>query len=127
MAKTFDRPSEDLGQFKSGHAIVAYVFEHFGEKELLKHLESLNISRETAETYAIENRKRSMTKLAELMDKHAAETAYSWDNPANMPADANDDFEHWRNSALRRHMMNIYAGQPDAYQAWLKSRRLAHA
>ena len=127
MANRFESTSEGGDKFKSGHALLAFLYETEGEDCLLFCLKTWNVSRERAECYAVEYRKRGLQKLAEIMDNHAAEKAYSWDNPDNMPADSNMDYEYWRGSALRRHMMQVFQDDPAGYQAWLRGAGLAHA
>ena len=43
-------------------------------------------------------------------------------DPTSMPADANSNYEHWRDGELRRHVLHLLAGQPGAYQALVKKR-----
>jgi hypothetical protein len=123
MANRFDRAGEAPGNFKSGHALMAFIFETEGEKTLLKCLETWGFSRERCEDYAKEHRKRNLVKLAEIMENYAANMGYSWDDPANYPLDANSDIELWRDGELRRHMMGLLADQPGGYQAWLQTHK----
>jgi hypothetical protein len=109
--------------FKSGHALMAFIYETEGEETLLQCLETWPFPRERCENYAKEYRKRGLVKLAEIMDNHAAKQAYSWDDPSNYPPDTKSDYEYWRDGELRRHMLSLLSDQPGAYQAWLKSRR----
>jgi hypothetical protein len=120
MANRFDSASEVPGNFKSGHALMAFIYETDGEETPLYCLENWDFPRERCENYAKEYRKRGLVKLAEIMDNHAAKTAYSWDDPANLPPESNSDYPYWRNGELQRHMMQLLQGQPDAFKAWIR-------
>jgi hypothetical protein len=115
--------SEGDDKFKSGHALMAFIYETEGEETLLKCLETWGFPRERCENYAKEYRKRNLMKLAEIMDNQAAKVAYSWDDVGNYQTSANSDFDYWRDGELRRHMMQLLSDQPGAYQAWLATRK----
>jgi hypothetical protein len=100
---------------------MAFIYETEGEETLLYCLENWGFPKERCENYAKEYRKRNLVKLAEIMDDHASKVASSWDDPANMPLDANSDYEFWADGQLRRHMMGLLADQSGAYQAWLQT------
>jgi hypothetical protein len=123
MANRFETANESGADFKSGHALMAFIYETEGEETLLKCLETWPFPRERCENYAKEYRKRGLVRLAKIMENHAAKQAYSWDDPANMPPACNSEFEHWRDGELRRHMMGLLADQPDSYQAWLQTHK----
>jgi len=93
--------SEGGDNFRSGHALMAFIYETEGEKTLLECLETRGFPRELCESYAKEYRKRGLTKLAEIMDNQAARVAYTRDNPDNYPANANSDYEYWRDGELQ--------------------------
>jgi hypothetical protein len=121
VASRFETASESGDNFKSGHALMAFIYETEGEETLLYCLENWNFPRERCESYAKEYRKRNLGKLAEIMDSHAAKVPYTWDDQANYPADAKSDYEYWRDGELRRHMMGLLQDVPGAYRAWLQT------
>src|SRR5262249_33727172 len=112
MANRFDSESGSSETFKSVHAFLAYIYETEGEEILLKCLKEWGIYRERAEKYAKEYRKRGLVKLAGIMDNHAANSAYSWDDPATCPEYYYGDHAGWAWNKLRRHMMQLLSGQP---------------
>ena len=121
MANRFETASEVSDNFKSGHALMAFIFETEGEETFRKCLETWPFPRERCELYAKEYRKRGLVKLAEIMDNHAAKVPYTWDDPSGCPDYYHGDHAGWAWDQLRHHMMSLLSGQPDAYQAWLKT------
>jgi hypothetical protein len=121
--RSSDAASEGVGEFKSGHAMMAYVYETEGEEAFRKCLETWDFPRDRCELYAQEYRKRRLTKLAEIMDEFAANTPYSWDDPADCPGYYYGDHAGWAWDQLRHHMMRVFTGDPQGYQAWLKSQK----